>query len=147
MTKVLIERHASVTVVTINRVERRNAVDAETAGLLREVFAAFEADENARVAVLTGAGGAFCSGYDLHSVAEAPPPYDPDGPGPMGPTRAVGLFTRRPRLAGSFFDQLSALRPPLRVRLLLSGSSVSRLGQLTRRTTYPRSPLRIGARC
>jgi enoyl-CoA hydratase len=89
MTKVLIERHARVTVVTINRNERRNAVDAETAGLLRDAFEAFEADGEALVAVLTGAGGAFCSGYDLHSVAEAPPPYDPDGPGPMGPTRML----------------------------------------------------------
>lgn len=89
MSKVLVERLGHVTVVTINRPDRRNAVDAETAGLLRAAFGAFDADQDARVAVLTGAGGGFCAGYDLHSVATAPPPYDADGPGPMGPTRML----------------------------------------------------------
>lgn len=89
MSKVLVERRGQVTVVTINRPERRNAVDAETAELLRGAFLAFDGDEQAQVAVLTGANGTFCSGYDLRSVAEAPPPYDADGPGPMGPTRAL----------------------------------------------------------
>ena len=89
MSKVLVERRGHITVVTINRPERRNAVDAETAGLLRASFAAFDANPEARVAVLAGAGGTFCAGYDLHSVAAAPPPYDADGPGPMGPTRML----------------------------------------------------------
>ncbi|MFD1611280.1 crotonase/enoyl-CoA hydratase family protein [Sphingomonas tabacisoli] len=89
MSKVLVERRDHVTVVTINRPERRNAVDAETASLLRAAFQAFDADDEVRVAVLTGAGGTFCAGYDLHSVAAAPPPYDAAGPGPMGPTRML----------------------------------------------------------
>lgn len=89
MSKVLVERRGSTTLVTINRPERRNAVDAETAELLRTAFASFNADAEARVAVLTGAGGTFCAGYDLHSVTDAPPPFDPDGPGPMGPTRML----------------------------------------------------------
>ncbi|MBA2918054.1 crotonase/enoyl-CoA hydratase family protein [Sphingomonas sp. MAH-20] len=89
MSKVLLERRGHATVVTINRPERRNAVDAETASLLRTAFDAFDSDPDARVAVLTGAGGSFCAGYDLHSVASAPPPYDPNGPGPMGPTRML----------------------------------------------------------
>ena len=37
--------------------------------------------------MLTGAGGAFCAGFDLKSLAEGAPPYDAHGPGPMGPTR------------------------------------------------------------
>jgi enoyl-CoA hydratase len=89
MSKVLVERRDHTLVVTINRPERRNAVDAETAKLLRAAFEAFEADDTARVAVLAGAGGGFCAGYDLHSVATDPPPYDPHGPGPMGPTRML----------------------------------------------------------
>jgi enoyl-CoA hydratase len=89
MSKVLVERHGEVTVVTINRPERRNAVDAETAMLLRTAFEEFEADDQSRVAVLTGAGGTFCAGYDLHSVAASPPPHDVNGPGPMGPTRML----------------------------------------------------------
>jgi enoyl-CoA hydratase len=89
MSKVLVEQRGAVTVVTINRPERRNAVDAETAVLLRDAFEQFERDDEARVAVLTGADGGFCAGYDLHSVADALPPYDAAGPGPMGPTRML----------------------------------------------------------
>lgn len=89
MREVLVERRGWTTLVILNRPERRNAVNAATAEQLRAAFAAFEADEDARVAVLHGAGGAFCAGYDLRSVAEAPPPYDLDGPGPMGPTRTL----------------------------------------------------------
>ncbi len=89
MSKVLVERRGEITVVTINRPERRNAVDAETATLLRTAFEEFEGDDQARVAVMTGAGDTFCAGYDLHSVAASPPPYDAHGPGPMGPTRML----------------------------------------------------------
>jgi enoyl-CoA hydratase len=89
MSKVLVEHRGATTLVTINRPERRNAVDADTAELLRVAFAAFEADDTARVAVLTGAEGAFCAGYDLYSVAIERPPHDAEGPGPMGPTRML----------------------------------------------------------
>jgi enoyl-CoA hydratase len=89
MSKVLVERSGPLTIVTINRPERRNAVDGETAGLLRTAFEDYEADGEARVAILTGAGGVFCAGYDLHSVAATPPAHDADGPGPMGPTRML----------------------------------------------------------
>lgn len=81
------ETDGPVTIVTIDRAERRNAVDPATAAALRAAFAAFAADDAAKVAILTGAGGSFCAGYDLHSVATDPPPYDAHGPGPMGPTR------------------------------------------------------------
>ena len=96
MSGVLVERRGRTTLVTMNRPERRNAVDADIAARLRAAFDAFEADGEARVAVLTGAGGAFCAGYDLRSVADEPPRYDADGPGPMGPTRA---FLSKPVVA------------------------------------------------
>ena len=89
MSKVQVERRGHTTVVMIDRPDRRNAVDAETAELLRAAFEAFDADGEARVAILAGAGGTFCAGYDLHSVAAAPPPYNSEGPGPMGPTRML----------------------------------------------------------
>ena len=83
-----IERQGAVTVVTIDRPERRNAVDSVCADQLREVFEAFDRDEAASVAVLTGAGGTFCAGADLKAVAEGDRRPIPDhGPGPMGPTR------------------------------------------------------------
>jgi enoyl-CoA hydratase len=89
MNPVLVEKSGRTTIVTINRPERRNAVDAETAQLLREAFADFDADDDASVAILTGTGGTFCAGYDLHSVSLGPPPLDAQGPGPMGPSRML----------------------------------------------------------
>ena len=83
----LVERLGSVTVVTLNRPERRNAEDVQTAEALREAFDAFEADEAAQVAVLTGADGHFCAGFDLKAFAAVGSEYDPEAEGPMGPTR------------------------------------------------------------
>ncbi len=77
-----------VTVVTIDRAERRNAVDPPTAAALFEAFSAFDDDPSASVAVLTGTGGTFCAGADLKAAAEGRPlRVAADGPGPMGPTR------------------------------------------------------------
>jgi len=59
-----------VRVVTIDRPERRNAVDGPTAQRLADAFREFDADDGADVAVLTGAGGTFCAGADLKAIAE-----------------------------------------------------------------------------
>src|SRR3954469_1547386 len=81
------ERRGAAAVVTIDRPERRNAVDGPTAEALLAVLERFEADEAARVMVLTGAGGiAFCAGADLKAIdTYAGRLDDPDGP--MGFTR------------------------------------------------------------
>jgi enoyl-CoA hydratase len=85
---VRVERDGPVTVVTIDRPERRNAVDAPTAAALAGAFRDFDRDERASVAVLTGAGGAFCAGADLKAIAAGEPlRVAADGDGPMGPTR------------------------------------------------------------
>jgi enoyl-CoA hydratase len=78
----------AVCVVTLNRPERRNAVDAATASALAAAFRRFEADTSAKVAILTGAGGTFCAGADLKALGEGEPrPVVEEGDGPMGPTR------------------------------------------------------------
>ncbi len=75
-------------VVTIDRPERRNAVDAETAQALEAAFAAFDSNDEQRVAVLTGAGGNFCAGADLKAIAAGSGLRAGDeSRGPMGPTR------------------------------------------------------------
>ena len=82
------ERDGSITVVTIRRPERRNAVDAATASALAEAFRQFEVDAAASVAVLHGAGGCFCAGADLKALAGGERRcVTEDGDGPMGPTR------------------------------------------------------------
>ena len=84
---VRIDHDGPVTTIVIDRPERRNAVDAATAVALRAAFAAFEADDTARVALLYGEGGTFCAGYDLKSLGDAPIVDAPGDDGPMGPTR------------------------------------------------------------
>lgn len=87
---VLTAREGPVLLVTINRPERRNAVNRETAEALSKAFSDFDADNDLSVAVLTGAGGNFCAGADLKGVAEGKGNRaEASGDGPMGPTRMV----------------------------------------------------------
>jgi enoyl-CoA hydratase len=82
------ERHGAVFIVTLDRIERRNAVDRATAKALAGAFRGFEADEALSVAVLTGAGGEFCAGADLKAISEgAPNRVELTGDAPMGPSR------------------------------------------------------------
>ncbi len=85
--KLLVERDGPVTVLTINRPEARNALDNETARALADAFRAFDADEQARVCVLTGAGGSFCAGADL-KVLGGGTDYFPWAGSDAGPLRA-----------------------------------------------------------
>ena len=68
-TAVRYERRGAAAVVTIDRQHRRNAVDGPTAAALHASYLRFEADAEARVLVLTGAGGvSFCAGADLKAT-------------------------------------------------------------------------------
>jgi enoyl-CoA hydratase len=89
---ILVERDGPVTIVSINRPERRNAVNGATARLLFDAFLAFDADETSSVAVFTGVGGYFCAGADLKMVATGDPLKRRELGGhqtiaPMGPSR------------------------------------------------------------
>jgi enoyl-CoA hydratase len=90
---VRIEVFGPVTTVVIDRPEARNAVDRATAEELVAAFTAYDADDSQSVAVLTGAGGTFCAGADLKAWDNR---IEPDGDGPMGPTR---LRLRKPVIA------------------------------------------------
>ncbi|MFJ6561223.1 crotonase/enoyl-CoA hydratase family protein [Streptomyces sp. NPDC091412] len=85
---VRIERQGYVTTVVLSRPGARNAVDGPTAAELADAFRRFEADAEARVAVLWGEGGTFCAGADLKAVGTGRGNrVAEDGDGPMGPTR------------------------------------------------------------
>jgi enoyl-CoA hydratase len=89
---VRVERKGPLFTVILSRPERRNAVDGETATALAEAFRQFEAETDAKVAVLYGEGGTFCAGADLKAVSEGRRSSNPtrrEGDGPMGPSRMV----------------------------------------------------------
>lgn len=85
---VRVERAAAVTTVILDRPAARNAVDGPMARALADAFRAFEADPDASVAVLWGAGGSFCAGADLKAIGTpSGNRVEAQGDGPMGPTR------------------------------------------------------------
>ena len=87
---VRVERDGPVTTVVLDRPEARNAVDRATAEALAEAFRAFEEDEEAAVAILTGAGDTFCAGADLKGIGTGQMNrVEPEGDGPMGPSRML----------------------------------------------------------
>jgi enoyl-CoA hydratase len=105
---VIVERDGPVVVVTLQRPEVRNAVDAATARALHQAFVDFDGDDDARVAVFHGAHGHFCAGWDLRAGALMPQAgagslaeldfdaTDITALGPMGPSR---LLLRKPVIA------------------------------------------------
>ncbi len=103
MAKVIAEAKGHVFFITINRAEKRNCVDGETAKLLHDAWIRFRDDDDLFVAVLTGAGDeAFCAGADLSSLHTLGPPLDASpaelrrfihaGTGYMGYTRQTDIF-------------------------------------------------------
>jgi enoyl-CoA hydratase len=90
------ERSGSAAVITIDRQHRRNAVDGPTAAALHDAYLRFEADEDARVLVVTGAGDvAFCAGADLKATDTFLERLESEE-GPMGFTR---LTASKPTIA------------------------------------------------
>src|SRR3954469_368994 len=104
MPEVTYERRGAAGVLTIDRPERRNAVDPSTADQLLEAYREFEGNAEARVMILTGAGDeAFCAGADLKSVAAA---TDDQGiaeqwlkPRPEGPLGFTRITSSKPTIA------------------------------------------------
>lgn len=65
MTTVLLERHGRVLLITLNRPERRNAIDRATSEAVAAALDLLDSDADLSVGILTGAGGQFCAGMDL----------------------------------------------------------------------------------
>jgi enoyl-CoA hydratase len=96
MSDVIVEQDDAVTIVTLNRPERHNAVDGPMAAELADAFRAFEASDSL-VAVLAGSGPSFCGGANLKAVGTAAANrMETTGDGPMGVTR---MELRKPVIA------------------------------------------------
>jgi enoyl-CoA hydratase len=143
LTQVRYERSGAAAILTIDRPERRNAVDAETAAELLAGYREFEADDDARVLVLTGSGdAAFCAGADLKAIAEAGPVATAERidevmsrtEGPMGFTR---LTPSKPTIAAiSGWCLAGGLELALWCDLRI-GTETARLGYPERRWGVP----------
>ncbi|MCG8393068.1 MAG: crotonase/enoyl-CoA hydratase family protein [Pseudomonadales bacterium] len=90
---VLTEKQDTLFIITLNRPDKRNAVDRPTADALRSAFERFEQDPALHVAILHGAGGNFCAGADLAALGDPALRNEVEatgkGPGPMGPSRLL----------------------------------------------------------
>ncbi len=93
---VRVEKQGRVWTVIHDRPEARNAMDPESADALTKAFLAFDADDEARVAVFYGAGGAFCAGWDLKYVSTLDPRH-PLGELDIPPAGARGNGGEIPR--------------------------------------------------
>jgi enoyl-CoA hydratase len=94
---VRVEKSGAVTTVILARPAARNAIDGPTAQGLASAFRAFDADDQARVAVLWGEGGTFSAGADLKALTEGRSlRVEPTDDGPLGPTR---LMLSKPTIA------------------------------------------------
>lgn len=99
MPKVLVERQGHVLVLTLNRPEARNAVDAEVSGLVGQAVEDADADPDVRAIVLTGAGEqAFCAGADLKAIMRGEP-LVPPGKEHWSFAGFVDHFTSKPTIA------------------------------------------------
>jgi enoyl-CoA hydratase len=87
------ELYDEVAVITIDRPEVANAIDRPTAEELADAFRRVESSDDVNAAVLTGASETFCAGADLKAMQEPGAPrasrVEPDGDGPVGPTRML----------------------------------------------------------
>lgn len=85
---VLVKQLQNVVVISVDRPQHRNAVDASTAKSLADAFRSFDTDATLDVAILTGTNGHFCAGADLKAYAAGDRnKVSIEGDGPMGPSR------------------------------------------------------------
>jgi enoyl-CoA hydratase len=103
----IVEQRGRVAVVSINRPERRNAVDLPTARAIYDAFKRLDADDGTDVAIFTGKGGAFCAGADLKAIAagerrpvEREGDFAPMGPGRLQLSKPVIAAIEGPAVAG-----------------------------------------------
>lgn len=106
--KVLFDRDGTIAIVTLNRLEQRNAIDAETCTQLRKVFDTIEQDDSLRVTILTAKGPIFCAGMDLKAFVKGDASDILFGEGRLGGfvsrnrAKPVIASVQGPALAGGF---------------------------------------------
>ncbi len=80
---ILTEKRDNISIITLNRPEKRNAINSELWADISAAIDEFEADDNARVLIITNNGPCFCAGSDLKAISagtyHAPAGHERDG--------------------------------------------------------------------
>ena len=79
---VIVEKDGAILIVTLNRPEKRNAINCEVMCRLYDAWVQLNDDDDLRVAILTGRGNTFCAGMDLSETREASLGDEPRTSGP-----------------------------------------------------------------
>ncbi|MEM0140372.1 MAG: crotonase/enoyl-CoA hydratase family protein [Ferroplasma sp.] len=95
MANIIIEKHGHITVIKINRIEKKNAVDHNTSMELEAAFNEFNTDINQHIAILTGNGDTFCAGADLNDVVK----MSDDAMNKNGPMGFTRMYISKPVIA------------------------------------------------
>src|SRR3972149_5676659 len=88
----LVEKSDAIATITLNRPEAMNALSAELRAGLARAFREIQEDPDMRVAILTGAGRAFCAGMDLNELASGAAPDVTGGAGQLEMAEAIAAF-------------------------------------------------------
>lgn len=103
MSRVLYARDGRIARITLNRPEVLNAIDVQMPGELEDAVARANADPKVHVIVLSGAGRAFCAGYDLTAYAQAAGPNPGVQEMPWDPMKDFAFMMRNTEAFMSLF--------------------------------------------
>jgi len=131
MTKVLFERDGRIGRITLNRPEVLNAIDDDLPTELSEAVARADADPNIHVMVLSGAGKAFCSGYDLAHYASSDGPNKVVQDMPWDPMQDFQFMWRNTQAFMSLFRAMKPVMCKVHGFAVAGGSDIALCADMT----------------
>jgi enoyl-CoA hydratase len=131
MTKVLFERDGRIGRITLNRPEVLNAIDDDLPTELSEAVARADADPNIHVMVLSGAGKAFCSGYDLAHYASSDGPNKVVQDMPWDPMQDFQFMWRNTQAFMSLFRAMKPVICKVHGFAVAGGSDIALCADMT----------------
>ena len=131
MTKVLFERDGRIGRITLNRPEVLNAIDDDLPTELCEAVTKADADPNIHVMVLSGAGKAFCSGYDLAHYASSDGPNKVVQDMPWDPMQDFRFMWRNTQAFMSLFRAMKPVICKVHGFAVAGGSDIALCADMT----------------